>query len=336
MCQYSSFEGLANDWHLVHLGSRAVGGDALVMLEASAVTPEGRITPGDMGIWDDKHIPPLSRITQFIHAQGSIAGIQLAHAGRKGSCNLPWKGGGRLSEGAENGWEVVAPSAIPFQDREPLPKALSLAGIEQIIKAFESAALRALKAGFKVIEIHAAHGYLLHEFLSPISNQRSDAYGGSIENRISLLVQIAERIRRLMPDELPLFVRISATDWVDKGWDLPQSILLAHALKKIGVDLLDISSGGMVPKATIPIGQGYQVPFAKAIRHQVGIKTAAVGLITEVQQSNDIITNGDADLIFLGRELLREPYWALKAQQKLGEDPLWPLQYGYALKRRAK
>lgn len=336
MCQYSSLEGLANDWHLVHLGSRAAGGDALVMVEATAVTRDGRITHGDMGIWDDKHIAPLARIAEFIHSQGSIAGIQIGHAGRKASCDLPWKGGKRLRMGSEGGWETVAPSCIPFAETDPLPKALSESDIEQIIKSFESAAKRALAAGFKVIEIHAAHGYLLHEFLSPISNQRTDSFGGSLENRMRALMMISERLRKLIPENLPLFVRISATDWVDEGWDLPQSILLSQALKRLGVDLIDVSTGGMVPKATIPIAKCYQVSFARAIRDQAKIKTAAVGLITEVQESNDIITNGDADLVFLGRELLRDPYWALKAQQKLGGEPTWPVQYGYAIKRRAK
>lgn len=336
MCQYSAIEGLANDWHLVHLGSRAAGGDALVMVEATAVTRDGRITHGDMGIWDDKHIAPLARIAEFIHSQGSVAGIQIGHAGRKASCDLPWNGGARLKVGSERGWEAVAPSPIPFAETDPIPKSLSEGEIEQIVNSFEAAAKRALTAGFKIIEIHSAHGYLLHEFLSPISNQRSDSFGGGFENRIRLLLMVTERLRKRIPEHLPLFVRISATDWVDGGWDLTQSVLLAQRLKTMGVDLIDVSTGGMVPKATIPIAKCYQVPFAKAIRDQAGIKTAAVGLITEVQESNDIITNGDADLVFLGRELLREPYWALKAHQKLGGEPSWPIQYGYAIKRRAK
>lgn len=336
MCQYCATEGMANDWHLVHLGSRAAGGDALVMVEATAVTREGRITNGDMGIWDNKHIEPLARIATFIHSQGSIAGIQLAHAGRKASCDLPWNGGAHLKVSSQNGWQTVAPSAIPFFETDSLPKALSIKEIEETVLSFEAAAKRALKAGFKVIEIHAAHGYLLHEFLSPLSNHRTDEYGGSLENRMRLLLQTAERLRRIIPNDFPLFVRISATDWVDDGWDLEQSIVLALALKDIGVDLIDASSGGMVPKATIPVGKGYQVQFARGIRERAQIKTGAVGLITDVEQSNAIITNGDADLVFLGRELLRDPYWGLKAQQELGGGAHWPLQYGYALKRRAK
>jgi 2,4-dienoyl-CoA reductase-like NADH-dependent reductase (Old Yellow Enzyme family) len=306
------------------------------MVEATAVMRKGRITYGDMGLWDDKHIEPLAKIAAFIHSQGSVAGIQLAHAGRKASCDLPWNGGARINADAENGWETVAPSAIPFNETDPTPHALSEQEIEDVILAFETAAKRALKCGFQVIEIHSAHGYLLHEFLSPISNKRTDSYGGSLENRMKLLLQVAERLRGIIPEDRPLFVRISATDYVENGWDIQQSIVLAEALKQIGVDLIDASSGGMVPKATIPIGKGYQVPFARAIRDKAHIRTGAVGLITDIDQANDIITNGDADLVFLGRELLREPSWALKAQQELGGDPLWPIQYGYAVKRRAR
>lgn len=335
MCQYSSHEGLANDWHLVHLGSRASGGAALVVVEATAVTREGRISPSDMGIWDDRHIEPLARIAQFILSQGAIPGIQLAHAGRKGSCEPPWKGGSQLKP-EQGGWLTVAPSSLPFNDTDSIPKELAEEQIEDIIEAFQAAAKRALTAGFKVIEIHSAHGYLLHEFLSPLSNNRQDHYGGSLENRMKFPLSIAEKLRKLIPEELPLFMRISATDWVEGGWDIQHSIILAKHLKKIGVDLIDVSSGGMVPKAHIPVGKGYQIPFAKQIRDQAQILTAAVGLITEVQQANEIITQGDADLVFLGREFLREPYWALKASQELGQEPAWPLQYGYAVKRRAK
>lgn len=336
MCQYCASEGLANDWHLVHLGSRAVGGAALVMVEATAVTKDGRISPGDMGIWHDKHIEPLKRIAAFIHSQGSFAGIQLAHAGRKASCDVAWEGGALLRPGSQEGWQVVAPSAVPFFEGDPAPLELTSQDIDDIVEAFEAAARRAITAGFKVIEIHAAHGYLLHEFLSPISNRRKDNYGGTLENRMRLLLRIATNVRKLLGDALPLFVRISATDWVEGGWDLQQSIALAQELKAIGVDVIDVSTGGMVPKAQIPVARGYQVPFAKAIREQVKIKTAAVGLITEVQHANDIISNGDADIVFLGRALLREPYWALKAKLELGCEPGWPTQYGYALKRRAK
>ena len=336
MCQYSGQDGFANDWHLVHLGSRAVGGAALVVVEATAVTSEGRITPGDLGIWNDEHIEPLARIARFVHSQGAVAGIQLAHAGRKASCDLPWKGGAGLKTTEQGGWPVVAPSLAPFAEGSPVPVPLDEAGIDGVIDAFASGARRALTAGFKVIEIHAAHGYLLHEFLSPISNHRNDRYGGSLENRMRLLLRIAERLRAEIPPELPLFVRISATDWVEGGWDIEQSVELARLLKALGVDLIDVSSGGTVPYARIPVAKGYQVPFARRIREGADIRTGAVGLITEPQHADEIVTGGDANLVFIAREMLREPYWALKAQQALGEEPLWPTQYGYALKRRAK
>lgn len=336
MCQYSAQEGLANDWHLVHLGSRAVGGAALVMVEATAVTRDGRISPADLGIWSDEHIEPLARIARFIHGQGAVAGIQLAHAGRKASCDAPWKGGASLKTSDEGGWPVVGPSPLPFQEGDPVPTPLDAAGIDGIVAAFESATQRALAAGFAVIEIHAAHGYLLHEFLSPLSNHRDDAYGGSLENRMRLLLRVAERVRAIVPQQQPLFVRISATDWVDGGWDVEQSVVLAKRLKETGVDLIDVSSGGTVPKARIPVGKGYQVPFARRIRDEAEIRTGAVGLVTEAQHANEIVTSGDADLVFLGRELLREPYWVLKAQHELGEEPTWPVPYGYAVKRRAK
>jgi 2,4-dienoyl-CoA reductase-like NADH-dependent reductase (Old Yellow Enzyme family) len=336
MCQYSAHEGMADDWHLVHLGSRAVGGAALVVVEATAVTRDGRITPGDMGIWSDAHAEPLARIARFVHSQGAAAGIQLAHAGRKASCDLPWKGGASLKTPEEGGWTVVGPSPIPFAEGDPVPVPLDKAGIDGIVDAFEAAAVRALDAGFCVIEIHSAHGYLLHEFLSPISNHRDDEYGGSLENRMRLVLRVAERLRRRMPDELPLFVRISATDWVDGGWDIDQSVVLAERLKALGVDLIDCSSGALVPRARIPVGKGFQVPFARRIRDEVGIMTGAVGMITEPAHANEIITGGDADLVFLARELLREPYWAIKAEQVLGVEPTWPIQYGYAVRRRAK
>lgn len=336
MCQYCAVDGFASDWHLVHLGSRAAGGVALVMVEATAITAEGRISPGDLGIWDDKHIEPLKRIARFIESQGAVPGIQLAHAGRKGSCEPPWSGGARLKSVSEGGWTTIAPSAIPFNDDDPLPVEISLGKISEIKEAYRRAVQRALEAGFKVIEIHSAHGYLFHEFLSPLANQRKDTYGGSLDNRFRLLLETAEIIRDEMPKGLPLFTRISATDWVEGGWDIEQSVQLAEQLKKRGVDLIDVSSGGMVPKARIPVGKGYQVPFAKQIRDRTGIMTAAVGLITEVSHANQIITEGDADLIFLGRELLRDPYWAINAEQELSMEPNWPLQYGYAVKRRAK
>ncbi len=336
MCQYSAEEGLASDWHLVHLGSRAVGGAALVIVEATAVTRDGRISPGDMGIWSDEHVEPLARIARFVHSQGAVAGIQLAHAGRKASCDLPWRGGQSLKTPESGGWTVIGPSPIPFSEGDPVPVPLDHAGIEEVIAAFEAAVQRALEAGFRVIEIHAAHGYLLHEFLSPLSNRRTDEYGGSLENRCRLLLRVAERTRSLMPAELPLFVRISATDWAEGGWDLDQSIELSKRLKKLGVDLIDVSSGALVPHAKIPVGKGYQVPFARAIRQQAEIATGAVGMITEAAHANEIIICGDADLVLLAREFLREPYWALKAQHTLGAEPDWPIPYGYAVKRRSK
>jgi 2,4-dienoyl-CoA reductase-like NADH-dependent reductase (Old Yellow Enzyme family) len=336
MCQYSAQDGLANDWHLVHLGSRAAGGTALVIVEATSVTEDGRITPGDVGIWGDQHIEPLKRIARFIHSQGAVAGIQLAHAGRKASCAPPWTGGAALTAAEDGGWPVISASPLPFHETDPVPQPLDEADIEGIVAAFEAAARRALAAGFEVLEIHAAHGYLLHQFLSPLTNQREDDYGGSLENRMRLVLQIARRLRGVMPDELPLFVRISATDWVEGGWDIDQSVELAKQLKALGVDLIDVSSGGTVPRAHIPVARGFQVPFAQRIRDEADIRTGAVGLITEVRHADEIVTGGDADLVFLGRELLREPYWVLKAQHELEEDPAWPIPYGYAVKRRAR
>ncbi|MFO0948671.1 MAG: NADH:flavin oxidoreductase/NADH oxidase [Planctomycetota bacterium] len=323
MCQYVAHEGFASDWHLVHLGSRASGGVALVMFEATAVLPEGRITPGDLGIWDDKHIEPLARIVKFVHSQGAVAGIQLAHAGRKASCDAPWKGG-LVLRADEGGWPVVGPSPVPFNDGDPAPEPLDEAGIDAVVAAFEKAAERALAAGFRVIEIHAAHGYLLHQFLSPLSNRRTDSYGGNLENRMRLTIRVAERIRSKMPDKMPLFVRISATDWAEGGWDIEQSVALARQLKKRGVDLIDVSSGALVPKVRIPVAKGYQVPFARRIRQEADILTGAVGLITDPNHANEIVTGGDADLVFIARELLREPYWALKAEQSLGAESSWP------------
>lgn len=333
MCQYSATDGFADDWHLVHLGSRAVGGAGLVFVEATAVTSDGRITPGDLGIWDDGHIEPLARIARFVHRLGAVAGIQIAHAGRKASCDVPWKGGAPLS--AEQGaWPVVGPSSIPFSDVSPVPHPLDNAEIDLIVAAFVAGARRALEAGFRVIEIHAAHGYLLHSFLSPLSNHRNDRYGGSLENRMRLVLRVASEVRTAMPEELPLFVRISATDWVEGGWDIEQSVALAKALKPLGVDLIDASSGALVAKANIPVGRNYQVPFAERIRHEAGILTGAVGMITEAKQADEIITSGAADLVLIAREMLREPYWALHAQQALAQEPSWPVPYGYAVHRR--
>jgi 2,4-dienoyl-CoA reductase-like NADH-dependent reductase (Old Yellow Enzyme family) len=336
MCQYVAKDGFADDWHLVHLGSRASGGAALVIVEATAVVPDGRITPGDLGIWSDAHIEPLARIAKFVHSQGAVAGIQIAHAGRKASCDLPWNGGAGLLTKEAGGWPVVGPSAIAFDEGYPVPKELDAAGIDNVVAAFEAATKRALAAGFRVIEIHAAHGYLLHEFLSPLSNQRTDQYGGSLENRMRLVLRIATTVRALTPAELPVFVRISATDWAEGGWDADQSVTLARKLKELGVDLIDVSTGGLVPKARIPVGKGYQTPFARKIRDEVGMMTGAVGLITDPHDANEIVTGGDADLVLLARELLREPYWAIKAQQALGGAETWPISYGYAVKRRAR
>ena len=336
MCQYSAEEGMANDWHLVHLGSRAVGGAGLVIVEATGVTWDGRITPGDLGLWSDDHIEPLARIARFVASQGACAGIQLAHAGRKASTAAPWTGGATLRTREEGGWPVVAPSPIPFHPGDPAPVPLDEAGIDAIVDTFEAAARRALAAGFKVVEIHAAHGYLLHQFLSPHSNQRDDAYGGSLENRMRFALRVTERVRATVPDELPLFVRISATDWVAGGWDIEQSVELARRLKDLGVDLIDVSTGGNLPTARIPVAKRYQVPCSRRIRDDAGILTGTVGLITDAKEADDIITGGDADLVLVGRELLREPYWALKAQHAFEEEPDWPVQYGYAVKRRAK
>lgn len=327
MCMYSSKDGFANDWHLVHLGSRAVGGAGLVVCEATAVSPEGRITPDDLGIWKDEHVEGLKRITRFIEAQGAVPGIQLAHAGRKASHSSPWTGGKVIAAG-QGGWQTVAPSAIPFKEGEPEPLALDKEGIEKVLTDFKAAAQRALEAGFKVVEIHAAHGYLIQEFLSPISNQRTDEYGGSFENRIRLLQQVVERVRGVWPEEYPLFVRISATDWAEGGWTADDSVDLAVVLKDMGVDLMDCSSGGNVAKADIPAEPGYQVPFAERIRKETGMLTAAVGLIAEAKLAEAIVLSGKADLVFLGREILRNPYFPLKAAKVLeAEDVEWPAQY---------
>jgi 2,4-dienoyl-CoA reductase-like NADH-dependent reductase (Old Yellow Enzyme family) len=336
MCEYSSVDGFANNWHLVHLGSRAVGGAGLVITEASAVVPEGRITPQDLGIWKDEHVAMLARIVEFLHSQGAHAGIQLAHAGRKASMQRPWQGE-RLLSPAEGGWEnVMAPSAVAFREDYAKPHELDGAGIARVKEAFAAAARRAMAAGFDVVEIHAAHGYLLHEFLSPLSNQRTDRYGGTLENRARLLLEVAARLRALMPEEMPLFVRISATDWVEGGWDIDQSVQLAQWLKARGVDLIDVSSGGTDPKARIPLAPGYHVPFARRIRKEAAVMTAAVGLITDSKMADEIVRGESADLVFLARELLREPYWAIHAQQDLREPPVWPVQYGYVLKPKTK
>jgi 2,4-dienoyl-CoA reductase-like NADH-dependent reductase (Old Yellow Enzyme family) len=326
MCEYSSQDGFANDWHLVHLGCRAQGGAGLVMTEASAVTPEGRISINDLGIWKDEHIAKLEQIARFIHSQGARAGVQLAHAGRKGSMTAPF-GGERLLTPEEGRWEPLGPSAIAFSPNYAVPKALDEAEIAGVISAFADAARRVDRAGFDFVEIHAAHGYLLHEFLSPLSNQRTDQYGGSFENRSRLLLEVVDATRAAWPDHLPLFVRISATDWAEGGWSPDESVELARRLGKHGVDLVDVSSGGQVPNAKIPVGPGFQVPFAARIRNEAGIPTAAVGMITEPKQANDIIADGDADMVLLAREMLRDPYWPLHAASALGESASWPVQY---------
>ena len=326
MCQYSAVDGFANDWHLVHLGSRAVGGAALIIQEATAVSPEARITPGDLGLYKDEHIEKLQVITKFIHEQGALAGIQLAHAGRKASCSVPWNGGNKLKE-EEGGWKTVAPASVAFNIEDDAPEALDGDGILKVIENFKVAAQRSLSAGYKVVEIHAAHGYLIHQFLSPLSNHRIDNYGGSFENRIRLLLEIVKAIQTVWPQNLPLFVRISATDWADGGWNIDEAVKLSAILKKAGVDLIDCSSGGLVPYAKIPWKPGYQVAFAERIKKEAGILTSAVGLITEVRQAEHILKKGEADLILLGRESLREPYFAIKAAADLGDDITWPLQY---------
>jgi 2,4-dienoyl-CoA reductase-like NADH-dependent reductase (Old Yellow Enzyme family) len=327
MCQYSSTGGYANDWHFVHLASRAVGGAGLVFTEATAVLPEGRISPQDLGIWKDDHIESLARIVNFIHKQGSVAGMQLAHAGRKASTYRPWSGHGMIPE-TEGGWSnVVAPSALRFADHYPTPKALSVEGIKDIISAFAAAARRACEAGFRVIEIHAAHGYLVHEFLSPLSNKRTDDYGGSFENRTRMLRETVTAVRRSWPEGAPVFVRISATDWVEGGWDIEQSVELARQLKNLGADLIDCSSGGNVMQAQIPVGPGYQTPFADQIRREASILTGAVGMITSSAQAAHIIGTGQADAVIIAREFLRDPYWPLRAARELGEPISWPVQY---------
>jgi 2,4-dienoyl-CoA reductase-like NADH-dependent reductase (Old Yellow Enzyme family) len=327
MCQYSSTDGYANDWHFVHLGSRAVGGAGLVFTEATAVLPEGRISPQDLGIWMDDHIEPLARIVRFVHGQGSVAGMQLAHAGRKASTYRPWSGHGTIPE-SNGGWNnVVAPSALAFADQYPMPQALSIDGIKNIVSAFANAARRACEAGFDVIEIHAAHGYLIHEFLSPLSNHRTDVYGDSFENRTRILREIVTAVRGTWPERAPLFVRISASDWVDGGWDIQQSVELARRLKELGADLIDCSSGGNVPHAKIPVGPGYQTHFAEQIRREADILTGTVGMITSPVQAEHIIATGQADAVIIARELLRDPYWPLRAARELAQPVSWAVQY---------
>jgi 2,4-dienoyl-CoA reductase-like NADH-dependent reductase (Old Yellow Enzyme family) len=333
MCQYSAEDGHASDWHLVHLGGFASGGAGLVIAEATAVLPEGRITPQDLGLWDDSHVAALRRVTDFIHSQGAVAGIQLGHAGRKASTWRPWDGKGPVPV-EQGGWEVWGPSPEPFGEGYPRPRELTEEGIRRVVDGFRAAAGRALEAGFRVVEVHAAHGYLLHQFLSPLSNRRTDRYGGSFENRVRLVLEVVRAVREVWPEHLPLFVRISATDWVDGGWNVDESVELARLLRENGVDLVDCSSGGLVPYAVVPEGPGYQVPFAERIRREAGVRTAAVGLITEPEQADRIVAEGRADMVLLARELLRQPRWPLLAAHRLGvEVDYWPPQYRRAQPR---
>jgi len=335
MCEYSAVDGVPDDWHLVHLGSRAVGGAGLVFTEATAVSPEGRISPGDTGLWNDVQRDAWARIAGFVAAQGAAPGIQLAHAGRKGSTHVPWRGGKALAA-SEGAWTPVAPSAIAFDGDYPMPVALDAAGIAKVVADFRAAAQRARDAGFRIIEIHAAHGYLLHEFLSPLSNRRDDDYGGSLENRARIAREVVAAVREVWPAPRPLFVRVSATDWAPGGWDIDECVELARLLKRDGVDVIDCSSGGTVPHPAIPLGPGYQVPFAARVRRETGIATAAVGLITEARQADEIVARGDADLIVMAREMLRDPYFPRRAAKELGVDITPPVQYerGWGVPRR--
>ncbi len=332
MCQYSATDGFPAPWHMVHLGSRAVGGAGLVMTEATAVTPEGRISPQDLGIWSDAHARALAPVAQFIADQGAVPGIQLAHAGRKASTAAPWRGGHPLGTG-EGGWCPQAPSALPFMSGHPLPEAIAESGVDRVVMQFRDAARRSLDAGFKVVELHMAHGYLLHEFLSPLSNRREDQYGGTLANRMRLPLRVAAAVRDVWPRELPVFVRISASDWVDGGWDVAQSVEFVRHLKAAGIDFIDCSSGGLVPDARIAAGPGFQTPFATQVRREADIPTGAVGFITAPFQAEQIVATGLADAVLLARELLRDPYWPLHAARDLGADIPWPVQYDRAKPR---
>ena len=326
MCQYSSVDGFSNDWHVVHLGTRAVGGAALVMTEATAVTADGRISPQDLGIYDEGHVEGLARCVRVIHEQNTLAGTQLAHAGRKASTARPWEGGGALSP-KQGGWQPIGPTDVPFADNYSGPRAATTMDIAAIVAAFATGARRAFEAGFDIVEVHAAHGYLIHEFLSPLGNTRTDDYGGSYDNRARLCLEVVDAIRAVWPERLPLLVRISATDWKDGGWDLDQAVELGRRLRAHGVDLVDCSSGGAVHDQKIAVGPGYQVPFAERIRRDAGVPTGAVGLITRAEQADAIISHGQADVVLLARELLRDPYWPLHAAEHLGHTVPWPPQY---------
>lgn len=329
MCQYSAEEGFASDWHLVHLGSRAIGGAAAVIVEATAVEDRGRISPGDLGIWNDAQIEPLLRITRFCREHGAVPAIQLAHAGRKASTDAPWRGGKPLSH-EDGGWDTVAPSPIPFDNGFPTPAELTREEIKGVVKKFADAAVRAREAGFQIIEMHGAHGYLINEFLSPLSNRRTDEYGGSLENRIRFAKEVTAAVRAVWPEKFPLFLRISASDWADGGWTIHDSVALVKAVAPLGVDLIDCSSGGLVPYANIKVQPGYQVPFARDIRQQTGVLTGAVGLITDPQQAEAVLQEGSADVIVMAREFLREPYWPIKAAAVLGAEISVPPQYARA------
>jgi 2,4-dienoyl-CoA reductase-like NADH-dependent reductase (Old Yellow Enzyme family) len=326
MCQYSAADGRANDWHLVHLGARAAGGAGLVLTEATAVEARGRISAADLGLWEDAQVEPLARIARFLREQGAAAGVQLAHAGRKASTRPPWEGGSPVPA-AEGGWTPVGPSALAFSEGHPVPEALDAHGLAGVVEAFAAAARRALQAGFQVVELHGAHGYLLHEFLSPLSNRRTDRYGGSFENRTRLAREVVAAVRTAWPEPLPLLVRLSATDWVDGGWTVDESVELARDLRGLGVDLVDVSSGGLVPGASVPTGPGYQAAFAERLRREAGIATGAVGMITSPAQADHVVRSGQADLVLLARELLRDPHFPLRAARVLGQEGPWPRQY---------
>ena len=335
MCQYSSEEGMPTEWHFVHLGSRAVGGVGLVIVEATGVSPEGRISPWDSGIWSDEHARAFQRITRFIKEQGSVAGIQLAHAGRKASTDAPWRGGKGLKK-SEGGWEPLGPTAEAFAEGYPTPRAMTVADIDVVVGQFVDATRRSLDAGFEVVELHMAHGYLMHSFLSPLTNNRRDDYGGSLETRMRLPLRVAAEVRRAWPSRLPLFARLSCSDWVEGGWDVAQSVELSRRLKELGVDLIDCSSGGAVPVARIEIGPGYQVPFAERIRREAGVPTGAVGMITEGRQAEEFVASGKADAVLIGRALLWDPYWTVHAAAELGVEGDWPVQYARGRGTRAK
>jgi len=330
MCQYSAGpDGRATDWHLVHLGSRALGGAGLVCFEATAVEARGRISPADLGLWEDAQIEPLARIVRFVQQQGAVACLQLAHAGRKGSTAPPWEGGAAVPA-AQGGWTPVAPSPVPFSDASPVPEALDAAGIAGIAQAFAAAARRARAAGFQAIEVHAAHGYLVHQFLSPLSNRRTDRHGGSLENRTRLAREVVEAVRRAWPADLPLLVRVSATDWVDGGWGVDDTVALSRQLRELGADLVDVSSGGLVPYAKVPVGPGYQTAFAERIRREAGVATGAVGVIVSPEQADHVVRSGQADLVLVAREFLRDPHFPLRAARALGQEGPWPRQYARA------